>query len=578
MLTRFPAHSKFDVALANLGNAIKDQGRTQDSVQFYRRAVEVNPDFPEALCGLVNALLAVCDWNEAYERQPNLMSRVSVLVNKQLDDGRMYGAGTLSSDKSIETWLQLIAQATGDVRPTTLEIWRRRLSAYYAPFDQRDPSLCEGSFAIRLVESLTRKMQRQWYLYVAQQSAATQTLGRASLRDAGRYPRPALPSRMIPPSVPTVLPFHTFTYPLATRQIRLISHRNALRISQTTLSQMWLPTHVYPPPPMPAPTLKIGYVSSDFNNHPLAHLMQSCFGFHDLNRFGVYLYATTTSDHSPFRQKIEKEAQHFVDVSSWKNEQIIDRIVQDGIHVLVNLNGYTKGARNEIFAARPCPVQMEFMGFAGPLVSGWTDWVIADPVVCPPSYTSGDVWRRQLSQQPAAALGSSDFAGDLDPEGPRHDWIYSERFVYMPHSYFVNDHKQGFRESDEVPSPDQTPEDLWQAEERKRWTARKELFPNLPDDYLIFTDFNQLYKCEPSLFRLWLRILARVPKSILWLLRFPASGEPHLLAAARAWAGDEVAARVIFTDVAPKHIHIQRGRIADLFLDTTEVSRTGRRG
>jgi Glycosyl transferase family 41 len=99
-----------------------------------------------------------------------------------------------------------------------------------------------------------------------------------------------------------------------------------------------------------------------------------------------------------------------------------------------------------------------------------------------------------------------------------------------------------------------------------------QLFPTLPDDYVIFTDFNQLYKCEPSLYRLWLRILKRVPKSILWLLRFPASGEPHLLEAARKWAGDDVASRVIFTDVAPKHIHIQRGRIADLFLDTTEVS------
>ncbi len=56
----------FDVALANLGNAIKDQGRTQDSVAYYRRAVQVNPHFPEALCGLVNALLAVCDWTEVY--------------------------------------------------------------------------------------------------------------------------------------------------------------------------------------------------------------------------------------------------------------------------------------------------------------------------------------------------------------------------------------------------------------------------------------------------------------------------------------------------------------------------------
>ena len=561
----------FDVALANLGNAIKDQGRTQDSVAYYRRAVEVNPNFPEALCGLVNALLAVCDWREVYEQPQPLMTRVGELVDKQLTEGCHYGAGTMQLDKPLQTWLSIILNALGDVRPETQTQWMERLQVFFVPIEQRDQSICEGSFVIRLTEFMLRKLQRRWYLDLAVRSQVAGTVLRPTAQEAASYPRPLLPSRLIAPAVPTVLPFHTFTYPLSARQIRLISHRNALRISQTTLTQMWVPSHVYPPPPLPVETIKVGYISSDFNNHPLAHLMQSCFGFHDLSRFSVHLYATTASDQSPFRQKIEREAQHFLDVSRMKNETIIDRIVQDGIHILINLNGYTKGARNEIFAARPCPVQMEFMGFAGPLVAGWIDWVIADPIVCPPSYTSGDVWRKIAAAAPGE-LQPTDLPGALDPEGPRGDWIYSERFIYMPHTYFVNDHKQGFRET-ENPSG-VNPEEEWRIEEEKRWSARKELFPNLPDDYIIFADFNQLYKCEPTLFRLWLRILARVPNSILWLLRFPASGEPHLLASARQWAGDEVASRVIFTDVAPKHVHIQRGRIADLFLDTTEVSMT----
>lgn len=71
---------------------------------------------------------------------------------------------------------------------------------------------------------------------------------------------------------------------------------------------------------------------------------------------------------------------------------------------------------------------------------------------------------------------------------------------------------------------------------------------------------------------MWLQILARVPNAILWLLRFPAAGEPHLLRTANEWAGPSVASRVIFTDVAPKQVHIHRGRIADLFLDTPECN------
>lgn len=319
--------------------------------------------------------------------------------------------------------------------------------------------------------------------------------------------------------------------------------------------------------------MKVAYISSDLNNHPLAHLMQSVFGFHNLDEFEVFLYATTVSDQSPYRLKIEQEAQHFYDVSTWSNDSLINKVVEDGIHILMNLNGYTKGARNEIFAARPCPVQMEFMGFAGGLASGWTDWIVVDPIVCPPEMTSTDRWRQTLSNKP------TDWKGDLDPEEASNDWIYTEKFIYLPNSYFVNDHRQGFREPDEREAVDgigtvrpheMNDEEAWAEEEARRWKARKEMWPALPDDFLIFSCFNQLYKLEPILFKLWLRILQRVPNSILWLLRFPAAGEAHLLDYAKETFGPQVASRVIFTEVAPKGVHIHRGRIADLFLDTLE--------
>lgn len=82
----------------------------------------------------------------------------------------------------------------------------------------------------------------------------------------------------------------------------------------------------------------------------------------------------------------------------------------------------------------------------------------------------------------------------------------------------------------------------------------------------------KIEQIEPTTFRTWLRILARVPNSILWLLRFPDLGESHLLATAKMWAGSEVASRVIFTDVAPKHLHISRARVCDLVLDTAECN------
>lgn len=493
--------AEFDVALANLANAVKDQGRTQDAIPLYRRAVKANPRlFPEALAGLTNALLAVCDWREVYpeQGQRGWMADVIDLLGKQLDEGAVYGAGALQAEGSIHDWVSLIVRSTGDTRPSTREQLTVRLSPFYsAEFDRKALKVNEGSFVIRLIERLLRRNQRRWYLDTygptAQGAIGFANTIRPSQADVQKYPRVPLPSCLVTPAVPTVLPFHTFTLPVPARHIRLISHRNALRISQTTLTQMWLPPHVYPPPAPPSPRLRVGYVSSDFNNHPLAHLMQSVFGMHDASRSEVFLYATTASDQSPYRLKIEREAQHFTDVAAWSNQQIIERIVADGIHVLVNLNGYTKGARNEVFAARPCPVQMEFMGFAGGLASGWTDWLIVDPVVCPPETTAVDVWRARrreaMQNQQQLVARPTDFGGDLDPEAEAapdvkgSEWVYTERCLYMPHSYFVCDHRQGFREPEERPALDGesivhphqlSDEEVWAEEEQRRWQARKE--------------------------------------------------------------------------------------------------------
>ena len=77
---------------------------------------------------------------------------------------------------------------------------------------------------------------------------------------------------------------------------------------------------------------------------------------------------------------------------------------------------------------------------------------------------------------------------------------------------------------------------------------------------------------EPTTFRTWLRILSRIPKAILWLLRFPDLGETNLRHLAVRWVGEEVAKRIHFTDVAPKSQHIARARVCDLFLDTPECN------
>ncbi|KAI9298100.1 TPR-like protein [Neoconidiobolus thromboides FSU 785] len=584
---------KFDVALANLGNALKDSGRTQDSIQWYMRAVEINPEFTEAVCGLVNALGGICDWRGRHtykDPHSNMvrlgwMDRIIQIVNKQLISGSDWGRGVILSQNSIDknTFISDMLRCFQSSKDST---WKERYSIW-----QKLSTSCqatipnEGGWAMRAIEKAIRKLQRLWYWkhYKYAPNSGKINLTQLKQSELALYKRPDLPKLPLPP-LPTVLPFHTFTYPLTPRQVRLISHRNALRIAHSTLTSPWLPSTVYPPPPPALNKLRLGYVSSDFANHPLAHLMQSVFGFHDREKFDVFLYATTPNDNSPYRAKIQSSTPNFIDVSGWSTQAIVERIVQDGIHILINLNGYTKGARNEVFAARPAPILMSYMGFAGTLGGHWCDWFIADPIVCPPQTVCSDQFLAREEVTDIKEKLSQVDSLDLDPEEASESWVYTEKLIYLPHSYFVNDHRQGFRDPDDPDAGadriplhpmNRTREDLelaWLHEEDRRWRMRQEVFPGLHPDTIIFANFNQLYKLDPAIYAVWINVLRRVPNSVLWLLRFPAAGEAHLKRTAMEIAGPEVANRVLFTDVAPKHIHIHRGRIADLFFDTPECN------
>lgn len=269
----------FDIALTNLANAVKDRGRISDAIMYYKKAVSSNPQFAEAVCGLSTALNSVCDWRGRggvlllggkYDRYhvneqglpedvhdtregSGLVKKVVDIVSKQLLEASHWGTGVLPVD-SLETYGQKFRALLEDEADKSLDLSQELRKWSGRPW--------EGSRILRLVERATKVGVRRWYQdkYIRGQESRS------------GYPRPVLPSSLAVPSAPTVLPFHTFTCPLTAKDIRMISQRNAARISCSTLRSAWLPNSVYPPPPPPKPYLNIGYVSSDFNNHPLAHL------------------------------------------------------------------------------------------------------------------------------------------------------------------------------------------------------------------------------------------------------------------------------------------------------------------
>lgn len=575
----------FNIALTNLASALRDQGRIDETIKYYRRAVDVAPDFVEAVSGLANAMASVCDWRGrggyGWEQvsvddagmlvegqRDGWVQRIVRIVERQIQDARRWGIGIIAKEQEKSrgggggedggaSLMADLEAAFGGFNDEQKEYWQN-------VWDRWKNKKDEGTKIVQLIECATKSCQRRWYLEQG--------------TDVYRYRRPRVPARLPIPLATSILPFHAFTLPFSAQQVSQIAIRTSMRISMSALTQSWLPDHVFPPPPPPQNgRLTVGYVSSDFLDHPLSHLMQSVFGFHTRSQFNVICYATTPSDDSAYRAKIEQESHVFKDVSGWPTEKVVNEILSDGVHILVNLNGFTRGARNDIFAVRPCPVQIALIGFAGSLGGGWCDYLL----------------------------------GDVHSIGEHHDTsVYRESIIYMPGTFFCCDHKQSAPDSraqrelraasslgrikrhqsfnslmesvqasanklDQLEDILYIPGELsWKNEQLLRGHLRRALFPHLQPGAFLMTNLNQLYKIDPTTFRVWLNVLQRLPHAYLWLLQFPKSGEAHLKATARRWTNNDtsVVDRILFTPVAAKAKHILRSRIADVFLDTPECN------
>lgn len=253
--------------------------------------------------------------------------------------------------------------------------------------------------------------------------------------------------------------------------------------------------------------LRIGYVSDRFGEAATAHLMRGVFGKHDRGGFEVFAYAFGRDDGSAYRRRIARDCDAFIDIDGASHRQAAERIRGDGIHILVDLKGYTRNARPQIFALRPAPLQASYIGHTGTMGAGFIDYVIADPVVTPPA--------------------------DQDH--------YAEKLVLMPQSYMATDDKQAIAED--------TP-------------GRADC--GLPVEGTVFCGFNQTYKIEPQIFDIWMKILDQTPGSVLWLLDGPAAANLRAEASARGVDPD----RLVFAERQAKDRHLARHRLADLFLDT----------
>jgi protein O-GlcNAc transferase len=262
-------------------------------------------------------------------------------------------------------------------------------------------------------------------------------------------------------------------------------------------------------PRTPCARLRLGLVSSDLRDHAVGHLLVECLERIDRSRIEAFAYSLLPREASAFGQRIAQAPEHFIDCSLQASEDVARRIRGDGIELLVDLNGYTTHAKSEIFALRPSPVQLSWLGYLGTLGASWYDYVITDRFVSPSAAQTHFV----------------------------------EQFLYLPECYCPTDTKRAV--AARVPTRAQCA---------------------LPERAFVFCCFNASYKILPGMFAVWMRLLSAVPGSVLWLAPSHARGAANLRSEAATRGVDP--SRLIFAPRVALQEHLARHAHADLFLDT----------
>lgn len=263
------------------------------------------------------------------------------------------------------------------------------------------------------------------------------------------------------------------------------------------------------PRPLTGRSLRVGYLSSDLRGHAIGFLSVGVMEAHAHTDIEWIAYSNFGDDGSAIRQRMRPAFDRFVNVVGLDDAALAERIREDGIDVLVDLNGFTAENRLGVFRHRPAPVTVTWLGMPGTNgADDLIDYILLDPWVGHP--------------------------GNLDG--------FDEQPVILAGSYQPNDAQRP---------------DLSRARTRADWS--------LPESATVFCSFNQTQKFSPDTVALWARILREVPESVLWVL----AGEPTIEERFLRIFGDAGIApeRILFAPRVDHDTHIARLSHADLMLD-----------
>jgi predicted O-linked N-acetylglucosamine transferase (SPINDLY family) len=304
-------------------------------------------------------------------------------------------------------------------------------------------------------------------------------------------------------AIDETVPFRLLWLESATPQVQLAA---AGRIGRLTANAVAPAVREFAP--RDRDRLRVGYYSGDLFSHPVGHLIAGVIESHDRARFEIVAYDFSAPIQDDYRERLEHAFERMVGVGELSHEIAAQRIADDQPDIIVDLNGWIRRERATVMAARPAPLQVQWLGFAGTLGAPWIDYIVADPVVIP----------------------------------SEHEHHFSEKILRLPDTM--------------MPTDDKCP----------TIPGLSRASYGLPQDALVFCSFNGSFKITPELFEIWMQLLNSVPNSVLWL----AAQIPEAVEAMRRFAAERGVApeRLVFATMLPAVAeHLARIPLADIALD-----------
>jgi protein O-GlcNAc transferase len=506
-------------AHSNRGNAYKALGQPYDALKAYDAAIALAPGFAEAHSNRGGVLQGLSRFDEA-------LTACEAAVRLQPDSAQVqYNCGVIlqelkRSDDAVACYDAAVAMdpdhADAHANRGTVLHGQRRLDAALASYDQAvrlRPDDAAGHYNRANVLQEQGRIDEAVAAYrtaIALQPDHAGASGQLIYQqarmcmwsDADRapdLPRPDLARLGL--STAAITPF-TFIGVEDRPDRQLARARKWIRDHVTT------PLVAAPVRARSGSRIRIGYFSADFHNHATMHLIAKLLETHDRNRFEIHAFSYGVDHRDAMRARAVAAVDHFHEVSALSDRAIAGLARSHAIDIAVDLKGHSQDMRIGIFAHRPAPVQIAYLGYPGSVGADFIDYIVADDIVIPEA-------------------------------GRIH---YSEKVISLPHSYQAND--------DRVMSD--------------RLFARTEL--GLPAQGIVFCSFNGSWKIRPAEFAIWMDLLAKVDGSVLWLLRDNVWAEANLRQEAAARGIDPE--RLVFADKMALPDHLARQRCADLFLDS----------